>query len=108
MATLNNSGILPLDLRVLVHVDPPETVSAGGIIIPENTKEMQKSAAVKGTLIATGGNAFRDAEASGYCKAPEPGERVLIAKYGGVVVKGKDGEEYRLLNDEDIVARLEE
>jgi chaperonin GroES len=104
----NNSGIMPLDLRVLVKPDPPESVTAGGIIIPDSTKEMQKSAAVKATLVAIGGNAFREAEAAGWCKGPEPGERIMIAKYGGVVVKGRDGEEYRLLNDEDVVARLEE
>lgn len=105
---MNPSGILPLDLRVLVRIDPPESVTAGGIIIPDSTKEMQKSAAVKGTLIASGGNAFREAEASGRCKAPEVGERVMVSKYGGVVVKGRDGEEYRLLNDEDVIAQLEE
>lgn len=105
---MNPSGILPLDLRVLVQPDPVEEITAGGIIIPESTKDMAKQAAVKGTLIAAGGNAFREAEASGNCKCPEPGERVMISKYGGVVVKGKDGEEYRLLNDEDVIARLEE
>lgn len=106
---MNNSGIIPLDLRVLVKPDSAEKVSKGGIIIPEVVADQKKMAMMKGTIVAVGVNAWEEAvRRSAAFKRPEAGDRVLIAKYGGVVVTGLDGEDYRLLNDEDIIGRLEE
>jgi co-chaperonin GroES (HSP10) len=34
------------------------------------------------------------------------GERVAFAKYGGLMVVGEDGENYRILNDTDITATV--
>lgn len=134
----NNSGVIPLDLRVVVMPDPAETKTAGGIIIPEATAEREKAAAVKGTLVAFGEHAFGDAfsvhrnanervrkaearydEAFAELEAAqasladaqqpyEAGARVMIGKYAGVVFKGTDGNEYRIMNDEDIVGLLTE
>lgn len=106
---INRSGIDPLDLRVLVKPDDAEKVTAGGIIIPETLADQKKMAMTKGTLVATGVNAWEEAasRSTSFVK-PVPGDRVLIAKYGGVVVTGLDGEDYRLMNDEDVIGRLEE
>lgn len=104
----NSSGIRPLDMRVLVKPDPVEEVTKGGIIIVPDAVEKEKYATVKATLVAVGVNAWAEAKTHPAFTAPEPGQRVMIAKYGGVVVKGADGEEYRIMNDEDITALLEE
>lgn len=104
----NPSGIIPLDLRVLVLPDSAETVTKGGIHLPETEIDKQKMAQCKATLIAAGVNAFGEARKNPEFAPPKPGDRVLIAKYGGIVVKGKDGVDYRLMNDEDVTARLEE
>lgn len=103
----NTSGINPLDMRVLVRPDPVEEVSKGGIIIIPDAVEKEKYAQVKATLIAVGVNAWAEAKTHPAFTAPEPGARVMIAKYGGVLVKGSDGEEYRIMNDEDVTAVLE-
>lgn len=109
MGAENTSGIVPLDLRVLVRPDDAEKKSAGGIIIPESVVDQKRMAAMKGTLVAVGENAWEEAatRSAAFVK-PQPGNRVMIAKYGGVVVTGLDGVDYRLLNDEDIIGRLEE
>lgn len=105
----NNSGFIPLDLRVLVLPDPIEEKTAGGIILPEAAKEKEKHATVKATLVATGENAWEEAAArSAAFRKPLPGDRVIIAKYGGILLTGEDGREYRIMNDEDIIARLED
>jgi len=97
----NPSGINPLDLRVLVKPDVvPEKI--GSIIIADTEKERRQMAECRALLVAVGENAF--AEIVG--PRPEPGQRVLIAKYAGIVTKGDDGEEYRLCNDADICAVL--
>ena len=36
------------------------------------------------------------------------GDRVAFAKYGGLQMEGADGEEYRVLNDTDITAQVDE
>lgn len=104
----NNSGVEPLDMRVLIRPDPVMKKTAGGIILADETIEQQKYATVKGTLIAVGSNAWCEAKAARGFIAPEPGARVMIAKYGGVVLKGDDGDEYRMMNDEDVVGVLKE
>jgi chaperonin GroES len=102
---MNPSGIEPLDLKVLVRPDLAETKTAGGIIIPDATADRQKFAVLKATLIAVGDNAFKE---WGYGNAPKTGSRILMAQYAGARVKGQDGEEYILMNDEDVVALLKE
>lgn len=103
---MNTSGIEPLDVRVLVRPDPVEE-KVGSIFIPQQEQERQQYAQVKATLIAAGVNAWEEAAArSAAFTAPQPGARVLIAKYGGITVKGDDGEDYRILNDEDVTAVL--
>lgn len=102
---MNASGIEPLDLKVLVRPDSAETKTAGGIIIPDATADRQKFAVLKATLIESGSNAFKE---WGVGNAPKAGSRILMAQYAGARVKGQDGEEYILMNDEDVVALLKE
>lgn len=101
---MNSSGITPLDLKVLVQPDEAETKTAGGIIIPDTTKDRQKFAVTKATVTAVGPNAFRD---WGDAYSPKPGDRVLHAQYAGSRVKGADDTDYIIMNDEDVVAVLE-
>lgn len=110
----NDSGIVPIDKRVLVAPDPVEQVTAGGIIIPESAKEKEEYAQTLATIVAVGETAWGEAiaEASRYgleFVAPAPGDRVIIGKYAGMRLKGpKDGGDYRMINDEDVTARLED
>ena len=105
---MNNSGMVPLDLRVLVRPDPVEERTAGGIILTAETLDKKKWETCKATLVACGSNAWSEAKATRGFDAPQPGARVMISKYAGILTKGDDGEEYRLINDEDVVAVLVE
>lgn len=108
-AVINASGFEPLDLRVLVLPDPIEETTSGGIIIPLAKAERDKFAQQLGTLIAVGENAWEEATGrSPNFHKPQPGDRILFSKYGGVVIDGKDGKEYRVMNDEDVVCRVSE
>ena len=87
-------------------------VTAGGIILPDSVNEKKAMAMMKGTVVAIGETAWFEAEhdARNYgaeFARPAPGARVLIGKYSGVEVTGLDGESYRLMNDEDVIGRLE-
>lgn len=102
---MNPSGIEPLDLKVLVRPDTAEEKTKGGIIIPDNTRDRNKFAVIKATLVQSGSNAFKE---WGLGNAPAPGARILMAQYAGARVKGQDGEEYVLMNDEDVIALIKE
>ena len=100
----NESGIEPVEFKVLVHpsaveVDPAiASAKAAGIEIPRDVLERELMAQIVAKVVAIGGNAFEDWRPP----VPKPGDTVLIAKYSGITVKGADGLEYRMLNDKDI------
>lgn len=100
----NPSGIRPADVKVLVKPDPVEEKTKGGIILADTTKDRDKYAGTKATLVAVGPNAFRE---WGEGNEIAPGARVLYAQYSGARHKGVDGEDYVVMNDEDIICTIE-
>jgi chaperonin GroES len=102
---MNSSGITPVDHRIVVKPDPVEEITAGGIFLADTTKEKRKFAATRATLIAVGANAFDEWGAD---NGPKPGARVCFAQYSGAEQEGKDGERYVIMNDEDLLAVIEE
>lgn len=91
-------------MRVLVRPDPVEEKSAGGIIFADATKDRQKYAGTRATLVAAGPNAFKDwGEKAGI----SPGARVHYAQYSGAMIKGEDGQDYVIMNDADLTCTIE-
>lgn len=90
-----NLTIKPLADRVLVLPAEAETVTKGGIIIPDTAKEKPQ----KGTIVAAGPG-----------KKDEPvtvkvGDSVLYGKYAGTEIS-VDGKEYLIMRESDIFAIL--
>ncbi len=98
----NLSGITPLGYRVLVRPDALEEKTKGGIVIPLTERDKYDRAQQTGTLVVCGDAAWKD-YAEPWAKA---GDRVMFARYGGAHMTGADGVLYRLLNDEQITARV--
>lgn len=100
-------GIKPVGTTVVVLPDPVEEKTAGGIIVATNQEyERLQMAQVDGVVVSISPDAFNDlGESSPRCKV---GDRVIFAKYSGMIRKGKDDLEYRLINDQDILAVLGE
>ena len=108
-AAVNASGIQPVEYKILILPELAEETDevlrrakAAGLALVDKTTEREKMAQVKGRLVAAGGNAFEDWSG----QVPQLGDTVWFAKYAGYVVKGDDGQEYRLANDKDISAVL--
>jgi len=101
---MNESGLLPVEYKILVLPEEVERKTESGIILTEKITEREKMAQVRGKLVAIGGNAFEDWQDP----IPQVGDTISYAKYAGLVVKGKDGVEYRLANDKDITAIVKE
>lgn len=92
--------IKPLADRVLVQPSTPETVTKGGIIIPDTAKEKP----IEGEVVAVGSGVR---EESGNIRPLDvkAGDRVVFGKWSGTEVK-VDGEELVILKESDIFGIL--
>ena len=109
MSEANTSGIMPTEFKVLILPKEVEEVTKGGIILAAETTNKEKFATVEGTIVALSHLAFTYATEDEWAgKKPYPGQRIIYAKYAGIRHKGKDGKEYVLANDKDVVAVLED
>lgn len=126
LSNTNLSGITPGGNRVVVKPDEiKETVGEESkIYIPDSVRDQHMYAQSTGVLVAVGPDAFThttktverlidggwrpfERSVSGYSEPfAKVGERIAFAKFGGLQVEGADGETYRILNDEDITARV--
>jgi chaperonin GroES len=92
-------NLTPLHDRVIVkRIEEKETVK-GGIIIPDSAKEKP----MEGEVIAVGSGKREKGELIPL--DVKPGDRVLFGKYGGTEIK-LDGEEFLILREEEILAKL--
>ena len=91
-------SIQPLDDRVLVQEIEVKEVSVGGIILPDSAKEKPQEAKV--VALGTGG---LDSNGKEIVFHVAEGDTVIVSKYGGTEVKS-DGQEYKILNQNDILA----
>ena len=99
-------GFDPVEYNCIVAPEEMETVSKGGIIFADTTKEREELAQVRGLLVAVSPLAFNydtwpEAEKD---RQPKAGDQVIYGKYAGILIKGDDGREYRLLKDKDVAA----
>jgi chaperonin GroES len=94
-------NLRPLHDRVIVRRMEEETMSAGGIVIPDNAAEKPS----RGEIVAAGTGKITD---SGDVRplAVKVGDTVLFGKYAGTEVK-VDGEELLVMREDDIVAVVE-
>jgi chaperonin GroES len=95
-------NIKPLYDRILVKREKAEEVTAGGIIIPDTSKEKPS----KGTIIAVGEGNFNEKDE----RIPltvKVGDKVLFSRYGGTEFKNND-EELLVMKESDILGIIEE
>jgi chaperonin GroES len=92
-------SIKPLGDRVLVKVLEAKEKTESGIYLPDSAKEKPQEAEV----IAVGQGKVLE---SGKVQAPEVKvkDKVLFGKYSGTQVTTKEGEEFLILREEDILA----
>lgn len=99
----NDSGIYPVGVSVLVLPDPVEQTTESGIVLSTHEQHgREEMGQTDGIVIAIAENAYFD-ENKPRC---EVGDRVIMAKYAGMVRIGLDGLTYRLIKDDDVVALL--
>ncbi|HAH19326.1 MAG: co-chaperone GroES [Omnitrophica WOR_2 bacterium GWF2_43_52] len=92
-------NVQPLGDRVVVKPLEAESKTKGGILLPDTAKEKPQ----EGKIIAVGKGKYSD---SGSLQPLEvkAGDRVLYGKYSGSEITTKDGEEFLIMREEDILA----
>jgi chaperonin GroES len=93
--------IRPLHDRVIVKRLESETLSAGGIVIPDSAAEKP----VQGKIVAVGkGKILEDGTVRPL--DVKVGDKILFGKYSGTEVK-VDGDELVVMREEDVMAVIE-
>ena len=92
----------PLNDHIVVKRLEQESVSKGGIIIPDNAKEKPTKAIV---MAVGSGKLGKDGKR--IAMGVKAGDVVLFGKYSGSEVK-LNGEEYMILREDDVLAVVEE
>lgn len=93
--------VRPLQDRVLVRRLEEENKTAGGIIIPDNSKEKP----AEGEILAVGPG-YRNTDGSFRELEVKVGDKVLFEKWGGTEVK-VSGEELLVMKEEKIIGILQ-
>jgi len=91
--------------HVLVEVPPVEDKTASGIVIPKEVTDKERKAVEYGKVVQVGPTAF-----TAFGREPDiinVGDQVSFLRYSGKTIVDKDGTDYLLLNDEDILCVIE-
>jgi len=102
-SNINASGWKPLEYRILVLPDLVEEKTKGGIILPSSTQDDMQGAKTTATIIGFGAKAFDDGT---WKDIPKVGDKIIIPSYCGYILnseQSKDGKEYRVILDRDIL-----
>lgn len=102
MCVENVSGIRPIEDRILIKVEKVETVTAGGIILPDDIRERKEMQQMTAEVVEIGPLTFED-YADGEPRPLKAGDTIVMAKYAGLLYTGDDKEEYRMIGLKDIV-----
>jgi chaperonin GroES len=93
--------IRPINDKVLVRRLEAETRTKGGIVLPDTAKEKPK----EGKVVEVGNGKLLKSGERGKFQVKR-GDRVIFSPYSGSEVK-VDGDEYLLINEDDILAVIE-
>ena len=96
------ASLRPLDDRVVLKVLDAEEKTAGGILLPDTAKEKPQ----RGKVTAVGDGKFGK-DGKRLKLDVKKGDVVLFGKYAGSDVK-VDGEDYKVLRENEILARVED
>jgi len=94
-------NIRPLADKVIVERLEAESVTAGGIVLPDSAKEKPK----RGKIVSVGDGKLLDDGTRSKIQVKK-GDEVLFASYSGTEIK-VDGKEYLILDESEVMAVLE-
>jgi co-chaperonin GroES (HSP10) len=97
----------PVGYRLLIALPEVETVTKGGVHIPDKLVDMEKVASVVGLVVAVGDLAYKDMDkfpTGPWCKE---GDYVIFRSYSGTRIR-VGSQEFRLINDDTVEAVVDD
>lgn len=94
-------GLRPIDDRVVIKPLEAEETSPGGIVLPDTAKEKPQ----RGEVVAVGEGKLND-DGTRVPLELKKGDIVIFGKYSGTDLK-LDGEEYKIMRESEVLARIE-
>ena len=94
------ASLAPLGERLVVKTLEQEETTSSGIILPDTAKEKPQ----EGEVIAAGPGRLND-DGKRIALEVAVGDKVIYSKYAGTEYK-VDGEEYLILRESDVLAKL--
>lgn len=91
----------PLGERVIIKPSEQESTTKGGIFLPDTAKEKPQ----EGEVVAVGPGRATD-DGSRVAMELNAGDKVIYSKYAGTEYKDVDGEEYLILRESDVLAKI--
>ena len=92
-------NIQPLADRIIVKPLEAEEKTKGGIVLPDTAKEKPQ----EGKIVAVGKGKKLD-DGSIQALEVKVGDRILYGKYSGTEISTKEGEDYLIMREEDVLA----
>ena len=89
----------PLADRIIVKPLEAEETTKGGIVLPDTAKEKPQ----EGKIVAVGKGKVND-KGEIIPMEVKVGDKVLYGKYSGTEISTKDGEDYLIMREDDILA----
>lgn len=96
-------SVTPLYNNVLVKRVEAETKTAGGIVLPDSSKEKQTI----GEVVAVGNGKLNEKTGELLPLSVKVGDKVVFGRYAGTEIK-IDGEEHTIMKESEILAILKE
>ena len=92
--------------RIIVKPDEVEKQTKSGIVLAVDESQ-EKGAVTRGTIVSIGEDAWAAYKTTSKFAGLKVGDEVFYARYAGKRIKETDdGEEFLVLNDEDIVCKV--
>jgi chaperonin GroES len=91
----------PLGDRVVIKPKEQEEVSKGGLLLPDTAKERPQ----EGEVVAVGPGRVTD-EGTRIAMELVVGDKVAYAQYSGAELKNDDEEEFLILRESDVLAKI--
>jgi len=89
----------PLGDRIIVKALDAEEMTKGGIVLPDTAKEKPQ----EGEIVAVGKGKKLD-DGSVQALEVKVGDLILYGKYSGTEISTKEGKDYLIMKEEDVLA----
>ena len=99
----------PVEYNIVIALAaaPKTAGKMGSILLPDITKDQLGLAQQVGRIVAQSPLAYNFDTWPPGARKPEVGDVVWFARYGGGLITGRDGREYRTIKDKDVIGIIQ-